>query len=65
MTANSGTMTGKSSPKSNTEEIEALAAIETLVESAPVETQPINAKAFVVTDEDVARMEALIRQNQA
>jgi len=47
------------------EEKEALELIDSLVESAAKEAKAtINTEAFVVTAEDVARMEAMIRQNE-
>ena len=47
------------------EEQEALELIDSLVESASKEARAtINTDAFVVTAEDVARMEAMIQQNE-
>ena len=55
-------MESKKTSGPQSEEKETLAVIDTLVESAPSDSKPIDVANFVVTDEDVARMEALLRQ---
>ena len=54
-------MTIENSKDITPEEKEALAAIDSLVKSAQEEAQAIATEKFVVTDEDVARMEAMIK----